>query len=163
MIERQFRVEQFLFREAALLDERRFDEWLALFEPDGWYWAPVLGDATERGLALAHIDEDRPQLEIRIRRLGKPNAWSEQPPTRSCRIVSNVIVDAQDDGGEWQVRSRLYMREFRLRVGASPAEQSHVARVTHLLRPAHEGFRIAGKRVDLVDAEGALAAGSVPF
>ena len=94
MRELTFQVEQFLFREAELLDERRFEEWLALYEPDAWYWAPVLADATERGLALAQFDEDRTGMEARIRRLRQSNAYSEHPPTRPRSTPSPLDRDA---------------------------------------------------------------------
>ena len=95
MSELVHRAQDFLIREAELLDDRRFDDWLALYDPDAWYWAPVLPDASERGLALAHFDEDHTQLEARIARLRQPNAYSEHPPARTCRLIGNVRIAAQ--------------------------------------------------------------------
>jgi benzoate/toluate 1,2-dioxygenase beta subunit len=156
-----FQVEQFLFHEAELLDDRRFEEWLALYEPDAWYWAPVLADATERGLSLAHFDEDRTGMEARIRRLRQTNAYSEHPPTRCCRSIGNVRVrDRHVDSVV--VRSTLLAHEYRRGV-AGETRRAFVARVEHLLRLRGDNFGIAWKRVDLVDAEGGFHVSSAPL
>ena len=156
------RAEDFLFREAELLDERRLEDWLALYAPDAWYWAPVLPDANERGLALAHIDEDHTQLEARVRRLRQPNAWSEHPPARTCRLVGNVRITGQSADGELTVRSALIVHEYRNR-GFTDTHCTYAGTVRHGLRPLADDFQIAWKRVDLVDAERGFHVSSVPF
>jgi benzoate/toluate 1,2-dioxygenase beta subunit len=156
------RAADFLIHEAELLDERRLEDWLALYTPDAWYWAPVLPEATERGLALAHIDEDHTQLEARIARIRQPNAWSEHPPARTCRLVGNVRVTTQAADGELTVRSALIVHEYRNR-GFADTRRTYAATVRHGLRPQAGDFRIAWKRVDLVDAEAGFHVASVPF
>ena len=79
--------------EARLLDEAKFDEWLALFTEDGWYWVP-----SEPGQASPHdtvslIYDDRRLLETRVRRLASPRIYSQEPRSRTSRIVANVTIE----------------------------------------------------------------------
>ena len=162
MSELVHRAQDFLIREAELLDDRRFDDWLALYDPDAWYWAPVLPDASERGLALAHFDEDHTQLEARIARLRQPNAYSEHPPARTCRLIGNVRIAAQGADGELTVRSALVVHEYRNRAFGD-VHRTYTATVRHGLRPRADDFAIGWKRVDLVDAECGFHVASVPL
>lgn len=96
----QHRIEQFLYREAALLDERRFDEWLGLFHPDVHYLMPNRFTQTPRdarnsawgkeGFAL--FDDDLASLASRVKRLATGNAWAEEPPSRTRHMVFNVRI-----------------------------------------------------------------------
>lgn len=163
MTELAFKVEQFLIYEAALLDERRFTDWLALYDDDAWYWAPVLPTATERGLALAHYDEDRTQMEARIKRLEQPTAYSEQPPARTCRLIGNVCILEHDDNGPLRAGSKLIMYEYRNRSAGGETRNIYAGTVQHLLRPRGDTFSIAWKRIDLVDAEAGFYVASAPI
>ncbi|MEA2987083.1 MAG: hypothetical protein QOD94_3337, partial [Alphaproteobacteria bacterium] len=64
--------EQFLVHEARLLDEARFDEWLALFTEDAWYWVPVDAEQKDPFTTVSLIYDDRRLLETRVRRLASP-------------------------------------------------------------------------------------------
>ncbi len=105
-VELQRDIEQFLFREARLLDERRFEEWLELFTPDARYWVPIRetaadlpsGVPAEDAIAVAHIDDDRDGLKLRVERLGTRLAHAETPPSRTRHLISNIeIVDVAGD------------------------------------------------------------------
>ncbi|MBW7836485.1 MAG: aromatic-ring-hydroxylating dioxygenase subunit beta [Sphingomonadales bacterium] len=159
------RIEDFLTHEAALLDDKRFDEWLELYDEDAHYWAPVLPDAAERGECMAHFDEERSFMEARIQRLSLPNAYSEHPPSRTCRIISNIqVVDEDRDGdGNVQVRANLIVHEFRMRVTGEPTRALYAGAVRYTLRPKGEAFRIHAKRIDLIDSEGAFYLSSIPL
>lgn len=91
---------QLLYHEARLLDGGRFDDWLELLAPDLRYWAPVRADLPraeeQAGEAerLPLFDETRDSLALRVKRMSTGLAWSEIPPTRTRRIVANVIVEA---------------------------------------------------------------------
>jgi benzoate/toluate 1,2-dioxygenase beta subunit len=157
-------VEAFLYKEARLLDEGRFTEWLALFDERAWYWAPVdpATPQADRGLAVALIDEDRTQMEARIGRFALPNAYSEQPMPRASRHVSNVAI--LENGAErLTVFSKLAMHVFRLRNIGRSEHRDYAASVRHGLRTEGDDFRILWKRVDLVDAEDAHTVMSLPF
>lgn len=103
----QFEVEQFLYSEAKLLDERRFDEWIELLTDDIHYWMPIrrttVGSQTELeftsigGMAL--FDDNLDFLKIRVAKLAASNAWAEEPPSRTRHTVTNVqIVDIEESG-----------------------------------------------------------------
>src|SRR5919202_5596648 len=106
-------VEQFLYREARLLDERRFHEWLELLTDDVRYWMPVRSNRypkaskaisildpdryAEEGLAkddeLAILDETKETLARRVARLDTGMAWAEDPPSRTRHLIANVEVE----------------------------------------------------------------------
>jgi len=97
-VQLQYEVEQFLYREAALLDDRRFDDWLALIADDIHYWMPIRRTVTVENLALeyagrdgmAYFDDDRNDLGMRVEKLKSNSAWAENPPSRTRHFVSNV-------------------------------------------------------------------------
>jgi ethylbenzene dioxygenase beta subunit len=92
-------VEQFLYHEARLLDERRFEEWLALLTDDIHYVMPIrparqIGRQRSSDAAggLSYLEEDLFSLKQRVERLASGMAWAEEPPSRTARLVSNVQV-----------------------------------------------------------------------
>jgi ethylbenzene dioxygenase beta subunit len=145
-------VEQFLFHEARLLDERRFEAWLALWTDEGRYWVPRHHDQTDPFEQISLFWEDRMLRETRVRRLLNARSWSQQPLTRSSRLIGNVQIDGLDDAGFLIVRSSLHCTEYRL-------EQRHLAAcVFHKLAPdGANGWRLHLKRVDLVNCESMFA------
>lgn len=141
-------VEQFLYREARLLDERRFDEWLALWTEDGRYWVPRHHGQADPFEQISLFWEDRMLRETRVRRLLNPRNWSQQPPTRGCRLLGNVEIVGLDAAGHLIVHSALQLTEYRL-------EQRLLAgRVLHKLAPdGGGGWKLQLKRVDLVNCD----------
>ena len=104
--------------EAQLLDERRLREWLSLLADDIRYRMPVTrhdgtGDRRPAGGAMDHFDEDRYSLGKRVERLEGEHAWTEDPPSRHARFVSNVRV-APIDGTD-DVEARSYVLLYRSR------------------------------------------------
>src|SRR5207245_7019140 len=89
--------ERFLFAEARLLDERRFDEWESLFSEDGSYWVPI-DPAKEPGQGISIISDDRKRLHERVFRLTQTPVLDQNPPSRTMRLVSNVEVEADGVG-----------------------------------------------------------------
>jgi len=151
------RCEQFLLHEARLLDEGKFDEWLALFTPEAWYWVPSEPDQADPAETVSLIYDDRRLLETRVRRLASPRMYSQEPRSRTSRIVSNVsIEDADSKSGT--VRSKFMMIEYR-------REQQRLFGGTVLHRLVQNGGRIliAWKRVDLVNCDAPLDGITVPF
>lgn len=111
-----FRVSQFYAYEAALLDNQHIDEWLQLLDDDIIYRAPVRvtrkrGAPTETEMML--FDENRRSLGLRVRRLSTDVAWSEDPPSRTRRMVGNVIANAEADGSTALVTSALLVYRNR--------------------------------------------------
>src|SRR5580704_15055970 len=73
------RCEQFLLHEARLLDDGKFDDWLALFTLDAWYWVPSESDQSDPVETVSLIYDDRRLLETRVRRLASPRMYSQEP------------------------------------------------------------------------------------
>jgi p-cumate 2,3-dioxygenase beta subunit len=93
--------EDFLYHEAALLDEWRLDEWFALFAPGAVYEVPTAGapDDADSAASLFYVADDYARLRQRVERLKKPGAHSEWPRSEGARIVGNVRILGHDGEG----------------------------------------------------------------
>ena len=153
-------IERFLYLEARLLDERRFEEWMNLFAEDGWYWVPAAPDQKDPYDGVSIFFDDRRIMKTRLERLDHPRIHSQKPASRTMHALSNIEIDEQHGGeGEVLVRSNLTMFEFRL-----DKQTVYGGRCRHLLRIRDGGgFEIAWKRVDLVNCDGVFETLSVPF
>ena len=100
-------------REARLLDELKFDEWLALYAPECIYWVPATPAGSDPRREVAISFDDRRRLEDRIYRLRTGYAWSQAPKSRTVRMVSNVEVFACGEEAARMVRSNFLIGEFR--------------------------------------------------
>ena len=147
--------ERFLFHEAGLLDDRRFDDWLALFTPDAWYWVPLQEGQASPDDAMSIIYDDRRMLEVRVRRLMAPGAHALSPPPRTSRIVGNVVVEAAA-GDTVALSSRFQLVEYRL-----DRQRLYAGAARHRLIRGPDDLRIASKRVDLVDCDSMMEGISV--
>jgi 3-phenylpropionate/cinnamic acid dioxygenase small subunit len=143
-------VEQFLYREAWLLDHGRLDEWLGLFTDDATYWIPLRADQSDPLTTSSIVYDDRRLLEVRVRQFQHPRAHARTPAPRTVHQISNVQV-MQAEGDVLRVDSTLALLEYR-------HERQRVwgALVEHRLRRAADGLRIALKRIDLVNSEAEL-------
>src|ERR1700681_4294100 len=103
-----------LEREARLLDQLRFDEWLALYAPECIYWVPASTTGGDPRREVAISFDDRRRLEDRIYRLRTGYAWSQAPKSRTVRMISNVEVFAGADAAARMVRSNFLISEFRV-------------------------------------------------
>jgi ethylbenzene dioxygenase beta subunit len=150
-------LEAFVLREARLLDERRFAEWLALFAEDGVYWVPTLPDQASPHEALSLFHEPKPLLAMRVARLQRTDVHIQAPPSRTVHHVSAI-----ETTHDLEVRSALVVAEWR----AGPSVEISrwfAGRVLHRLRREPGGLRIVLKRVDLIDSEAPQRAIAVPF
>jgi benzoate/toluate 1,2-dioxygenase beta subunit len=141
-------VAAFLAREARLLDENRFEEWLALFAPECVYWVPGAPEANDPLREIAIAFDDRRQLEGRIYRLRTGHAWSQVPPSRTSRLVSNVEVFGAGEPGLYMVRSSFLTTEFR-----AGETRTLAGWCAHRLARADDDWRIVVKQVNLVDCD----------
>ena len=163
------RCEAFLLHEARLLDDGRFDDWLALFTPDAWYWVPSEPDQADPAETVSLIYDDRRLLETRVRRLASPRMYSQEPRSRTSRLIGNVTIEEAGPrptlprtrsrlGWECTVRSKFVMIEYR-------REQQRIfgGTVLHRLVQADGRIMIAWKRVDLVNCDAPLDGITIPF
>lgn len=153
-------VERFLYREARLLDERRFEDWMNLFAEDGYYWVPGAPDQDDPYDSVSLFFDDRGVMRTRLARLDHPMIHSQKPASRTCHYISNIEIDeARSEADEILVHSAVLMLEFRL-----DKQISYGGRCRHLLRPKQGGgIEIAWKRVDLINCDGIFETLSVPF
>src|SRR6202789_3495405 len=86
-----------LEREARLLDQLRYEDWLALYAPEGIYWVPSTPQAGDPRREISVMFDDRRRLEDRIYRLRTGFAWSQAPASRTVRLIANVEVFATTD------------------------------------------------------------------
>ncbi len=148
-VETRLAVEGFLYRQAEILDEKRWDDWLALFAKDGHYWMPA-EEEQEDGEGVPNIFwENLDMMKMRIARNSHPRAHSQSPQNRLCHVVSNAIIESEDASGDIIVRSRFHCAEY-LRYDV----RSFTGKYRHYLRRTADGYRIALQRVDLVNREG---------
>ena len=149
----QREIEQFLYEEAELLDDRRMREWLGLLADDIRYVMPTrynrLRREQDRELSaadeVAYFDDDKPTLVARVKRLETGMAWAEDPPSRTRHLVTNVRIEPLEAAGEYAVRSAFILYRNRLRTD----ENLFVGRRTDLLRRTSDGWRIARREIVL--------------
>ena len=157
-------VEQFLYREARLLDERRLREWLELFTDDVRYWMGARSNRyprTSKAIAilspnryveddhtrddeLSIFDESKETLSGRVARLETGMAWAEDPPSRTRHLITNIEV-AGDAGAELTVHSNFMVYRSR----AETEQDFYVGARQDLLRRVDGALRIARRKLTL--------------
>jgi 3-phenylpropionate/cinnamic acid dioxygenase small subunit len=146
----QFEIEQFYYAEAALLDDRRFDDWLALFADDAHYWMPIRRTVTSNELdreftapgAMAFFDDDRMMLAARVKKLATGYSWSEDPPSRTRHLITNVRVVRNGDG-ELAVNTNFHLYRTRL----NSEEANWIGSRKDVLRRTPQGLKIVTRHI----------------
>ena len=139
------RVQAFLFHEARLLDERRFGEWLQLYAPDAEYWVPYAWDQKSPRDHVSLFYETVTLLRMRVDRLENELSPLDAPKSRVNHFLTNVTVE---EGAELSARAYLLYCEYR-----REEQRWFAGRAAWRLRPEGKTFRIAAKRVDLLNAD----------
>lgn len=144
-------IENFLFGEAELLDDGRFEEWVELFADDAHYEMPIRVTRERRAdwqLAPTGkiFDDTKATLTIRVQRLGTEYAWAEDPPSRTRHFVTNIRVAPADRPDEFRVRCNLLVYRSR---GELPDYNVLSADRQDLLRRQPDGWKIARRFVAL--------------
>ena len=158
-------VEQFLYREARLLDDRRFRDWLTLFTDDVRYWMAsrtnrypksskaisildpdrYVEDDIGREDELAILDESKETLTGRVDRLDTGMAWAEDPPSRTRHMISNIEVEAGDVDTEIRVYSNFIVYRSR----AETEQDFYVGARQDVLRRVEGEWKIAHRKLVL--------------
>lgn len=147
-------IERFLIQEARLLDERRFEEWMALFVDEGYYWAPARLEQTDPWSEVSLMFDDREIMRNRIQRLRHPKVYAQLPHSRAVRQVSNIAVESVE-GKEATVRSVFFMFEHRPTQPA-PLQRVFAGHYFHRLRLKDSSFQIVWKKAMLANCDEAL-------
>ena len=153
--ELRHKIEDFLYLEAELLDDRKLREWLDLLTDDVRYWMPIRHNPLERPEDLSdelakpgdgyYFDDDKKSLRVRVERLYVRNAWAEMPPSRTRHLVSNVRIK-NDDGSEMEVHSNFLVYRTRMETD----QDTFVGTRRDILRRVNDSFKIA-KRTIILD------------
>ena len=158
-------VEQFLFREARLLDARRFHEWLDLLTDDVRYWMPTRANrypANSKAISildgsryeegdlsredeLAILDEDKDSLTRRVNRLDSGMAWAEDPPSRTRHFVSNIEVEP----GAGDTEMRVYSNFIMYRTRGETEQDFYVGSRQDVLRREAGQLKVAYRKIVL--------------
>jgi 3-phenylpropionate/cinnamic acid dioxygenase small subunit len=151
-------VEEFLYREAELLDERRYEEWLALLTEDTRYWMPMRRNVpraeserefTRAGVDINWFDEGKDTLTRRVKQILTGVHWAEEPPSRICHMVSNVqLLDATPSvsaPSEVTVKSRFLIYRNRVETETDIL----VGKREDLLRRVDGSWKIARRKIIL--------------
>lgn len=159
-------VEQFLYREARLLDSRRFHEWLTLLTDDVRYWMPVRAvryPASSKAISildgaryeagelsreneLAIMDEDKSSLSRRIARLDSGMAWAEDPPSRTRHFISNIEIEP----GPRESEIRAYSNFLMYRTRGETEQDFYAGCREDLLRRESDGqLKVASRKIVL--------------
>ena len=120
-------IEEFLFQEAELLDERNFEEWLDLLTDDIRYWMPMRRNVkfgeldrefTREGQDINWFDEGKETLERRVKQILTGVHWAEEPLSRICHFVTNVqllnAAPSASDPTEVSVKCRFLVYRNRV-------------------------------------------------
>src|SRR5262245_20971376 len=144
----------FVVREARLLDERRYEEWNALFTDDAFYWVPLVPDQEDGLNHTSHMYEDKLLRDLRIERLKSPRAFSQLPPSRSHHLLQVPTVETFDPAAnQFVVRTEFHYTESQ-----GDEMQFYVGTFFHHLLMQDGQLRMTLKRVNLLNPDAALPA-----
>jgi len=149
-------IANFLYDEAALLDEGRLEEWLTLFAEDGKLWIPLDPDA-DPARETSIIYDDAKQRETRVDQLLHEPHWSQRPPSRTVHTISNIRIGAEGSDGV-EVRCNLLVTEIRsgghrtVQHGFG-VQRTLAGRCIYRLVRSGERWLIALKKVVLIDRD----------
>lgn len=142
----------FVYHEVRLIDEQRFDEWLALFAEDGRYWMPLEYGQTDRRLTASLMDEDLFLLRLRVERLQGNRTYSQKPRSRCHHVLQQPQIDRRDPAANcYMTWTPMHYVEVRL-----DRQDFYAAWATHHLTMIDGMLRIKLKRVDLVNCDAAF-------
>jgi benzoate/toluate 1,2-dioxygenase subunit beta len=141
----RFRVEQFLYHEAQLMDEHRFDEWLALWTQPALYWVPSNRDEIDPKREVSLIYDDWVRIQLRIARLKSGFAHAQEPRSRMRRLISNIEIKQAADA-DIIAQSNFMLAELR-----RGKQDLFAGRTTHQLHPDNGTFKIVSKKVLLIN------------
>jgi benzoate/toluate 1,2-dioxygenase beta subunit len=150
--EERMEVEAFIYREARLADESRYEEWEALLADDMHYWVPQGPADYDPGSRMSYINDNRTRLATRLRQLRTGVHHAQTPPSPMRRVISNIEIERDDEGyraaGNFVLYEHAVQSTHTLRVWAG--------RVTYGLRREETDLRMCRKVVELVNSTGAL-------
>jgi 3-phenylpropionate/cinnamic acid dioxygenase small subunit len=145
-------LERFVYDEARLIDEKRFDEWYELFTEDARYWMPLARGQPDGDNHTSLFYEDKLLLKVRIERLKSPRSFSQHEPSWCQHVLQRPFVeDGSAATGRYRLRTPFVYVETRL-----DAQLVLAGIVTHRLRRESGALRIELKKVEVTNCDAAL-------
>ncbi|QOZ52497.1 aromatic-ring-hydroxylating dioxygenase subunit beta [Bradyrhizobium sp. CCBAU 53338] len=142
----------FVFNEARLIDQMRFNEWLDLFTDDACYWMPLEWQQADPRLSASLMYEDKLLLRIRVERLNGNRTFSQKPKSRCHHLLQTpLVLDRDDEKSTYTAWTPLHYIETR-----QDEQTLFAAWLTHTLVVVDGTLRIKMKRVDLVNSDAAF-------
>ena len=142
------KIEEFLYDEAALLDNPDLDSWIKLYTEDGTYWMPVAEDQADPINHVSIFYDDRVMMEVRRRNFVHPRAASKDHKIRSSHIIGNVRISGSNDKGDTVVTSN-----FQALVFYRNEQRAFGGRYEHHLVADGDSFKIRHKKVTLINCD----------
>jgi len=139
---------RFIAKEARLLETNKHNDWLALFTDECLYWVPASIGGGDPRKEVAVAFDDRRRLEDRVFRLQNEYAWSQQPVSRTSRMISNITIFSVDDPSIVMVRSNFRITEFQ-----AGDRREYAGWSAHRLRDTGDSWKILVKQVNLIDCD----------
>lgn len=142
----------FVYHEARLIDEKRFDEWYDLYADDCRYWMPLMRGQPQGAEHTSLFDEDKLLLKIRIERLGNPKSYSQAHPSWCQHILQAPRIESRDTAaGTVVLRTPFMYLEYQ-----QDQQEIYAGVAWHHLRCGGEKILIALKKIELLNCEAAL-------
>jgi 3-phenylpropionate/cinnamic acid dioxygenase small subunit len=142
---------EFVYHEARLIDEKRFDEWYDLFADDGRYWMPLARGQPQDAGHTSLFDEDKLLLKIRIERLRNPKSYSQAHPSWCQHILQAPRIETRDAGGTVILRTAFMYLEYQ-----DDQQEVYAGVAWHHLKRGGKGIVIALKKIELLNCEAPL-------
>lgn len=142
----------FVYDEARMLDEGRYEEWLALWLPDGHYWMPLDWQQTDPLNVTSLLYEDLFMLKVRVERLKGARTFSQKPKSRCHHVLQRPFVDVfEPEDGRFETTTFMHYVETRL-------DDQFLLALTarHEIAEVDGALRIANKRVDILNCDAAF-------
>ena len=140
-------IEKLLYREARLMDEHRYEEWLSLWISDAVYWVPCGHEDTDPLTQVSIIYDNRAKMGDRVARLISGSVMAQDPKPRMRRVISNIEIEHKSDT-EATAESNFVLVQAR-----NNQQLIWCGRSIHQLRRQDDGLKIARKKVLLVNSE----------
>jgi 3-phenylpropionate/cinnamic acid dioxygenase small subunit len=142
----------FIYHEARLIDEKRFDEWYDLYADDGRYWMPLMRGQAEGADHTSLFDEDKLLLKIRIERLRNPRSYSQAHPSWCQHILQAPGIERRDP----QQGTAVLRTPFMYLECQQDKQDVYAGVAWHHLRYSGDKILIALKKIELLNCEAAL-------
>ena len=137
-----------LEKEARLLDQNCLNDWLTLYVPECIYWVPATPNGGDPRAEFAVCFDDRRRIEDRIYRLQNEFAWSQQPVSRTSRIISNISAFSTGETDTVMLRSTFLTTEFQ-----AGDKRTYTGWYGHKINLKNDRWKISVKQVNLIDCD----------